>query len=132
MRRATCAVKFIAFIGLTGEAHGKTAYQPSLPVTSQSGFPSRQSAAARETAPLVQEESRAEGKGKPLRDSGGEAAPKLWQGRESSLLQGLHSSPLSFSVSQQQPRHGGDPGGVVTSSLFISPLIHWALGDKKE
>lgn len=62
-------------------------------------------AAAKETAPLVQQESPAEGR-EALADCVGEAEHPA-------------QGPLSFSLSSS-PRHCGDPGGVVTSSLFIS------------
>lgn len=43
----------------------------------------------------------AEGEGKPSRDCVGEEEPVLWK---AACRHGLHSSPLPFSVSQQQPQ----------------------------
>lgn len=93
------------------------AHIPVLPPRDQAelDFYFRQDAAAVQTAPLVQEESL--GEGKPSRDCVGEAEPVLCK---AACRHGLHSSPLPFSSLSSSPRHCGDPGGVVTSSLFIS------------
>lgn len=82
-------------------------------------FSSRQHAAARDSSVSVGRAGRnpqTEGNGKPSRHHVGEVEPVP---AKVSCLHGLHSSFHSLSLSSS-PRHCGDPGGVVASSLFIS------------
>lgn len=90
---------------------------PALPPCerAESHFYSRQDAAALQTAPECRRNPWAEGEGKPPRDCVEEAGPVLGKAALASLPAHFHSPCLSRS-----PGHCGDPGGVVTSSLFIS------------
>lgn len=113
------AVRFAAFVGLMGEGCGETAQQCTTPTPGPGRVRpfSRQDAAARGPAPLVQEESWGWGKREALKG--------LWEKRSLSwgrLPASPASTPAHFHSRSlgSSPRHCADPGGGVTSSLFIS------------